>query len=109
MRRKINRKNVLARLEEIAFGRCNDAVRLSFIKEDDEERKIDSLDLTMLSEIKRTTSGAVEVKMYNRLEAIRMLLEELENEECSRKDSSGLIEAITMAAEMNNCEDKKDI
>jgi hypothetical protein len=104
-----NRKKVLKRLAQIAFGRCNDAVRLSFIKDGSDDGGIDGLDLTMLSEIKRSSSGAVEVKMLNRLEAIRMLLEKLEEDGKCSETGSGLIEAITMAAEANSCEDKKDL
>ena len=51
------REDALRRLAQIAFGRANDCVRL--VLEDDPP--IGELDLTLLSEVKRSEKGAIEV------------------------------------------------
>ena len=63
------REDALRRLAQIAFGRANDCVRL--VLEDDPP--IGELDLTLLSEVKRSEKGAVEVKLLDRLKALEML------------------------------------
>ncbi len=74
---KLKRKNVLDRLERIAFGNSNDAVKLAFT-DGEQDGDIDLLDLTLLSEIKRTNNGTVEVKLIDRLKMIELLLKELD-------------------------------
>ena len=78
MPRKLKRQIVLERLAQIAFGNSNDIVKLAFVDNEQDESIIDSLDLSMLSEIKRTPNGAVEVKLIDRLKIIELLLKELE-------------------------------
>ena len=53
----------------LAFGRANDCVRL--VLEDGCD--VESLDLTMLSEVKRSDKGAVEVRLIDRLAALEFL------------------------------------
>ena len=71
MARKLKRKSILERLEQIAFGNSNDAVKLAFT-EGEQDDDLDRLDLTMLSEIKRTNNGTVEVKLIDRLKIIEL-------------------------------------
>ena len=66
----ICRKDVLRRLAQLAFGRANDCVKLVL----EEHPDIDSLDLSLLSEVKRNEKGTVEVKLTDRIRALEQLL-----------------------------------
>ncbi len=69
-RRRLPQKNdVIRRLAQLAFGRSNDCVKFALGDGVD----VDALDLTLLSEIRRTERGAVEVRLLDRLEALRQL------------------------------------
>lgn len=68
---EIRRQDVTRRLAELAFGRANDCVRLAL--EDDPQ--LDSLDLSLLSEVKRNEKGTVEIKLIDRLRALEQLAE----------------------------------
>lgn len=104
----MERKKILNRLQKIAFGKSNDAVKLAFLNLDEDNAKtLDELDLTLLSEVKRGGNGAIELKFLNRLEILEMLLSQLENEanaqgEAETQEKSGLTrlyEAVERAAE----------
>ena len=50
---KIRREDVTRRLAELAFGKANDCVRLAL----EDEPRLDKLDLSLLSEVKRNDKG----------------------------------------------------
>ena len=85
-KRPATRRDVIRRLSELAFGRANDCVRLVLEQEPD----VDSLDLSLLSEVKRSERGAVEVRLIDRLEALRQL-------ERSLRGDDGAAEAFLQA------------
>ncbi len=91
------RKKVVRSLKDIAFGRSNDAVKLVFLSDENASELLGGLDLTMLSEVKKGPNGTVEIKLINRLEALKLLLDELSPEE-AETDGTGLIAAISAAA-----------
>ncbi|MFI3312860.1 MAG: terminase small subunit [Eubacteriales bacterium] len=62
-------QDVTRRMQELAFGRANDCVKLAL----EEGYDLDSLDLTLLSEIKRTDKGMVEIKLVDRMKALEFL------------------------------------
>ena len=66
---KVTREDVARRLAELAFGKANDCVRLVL----DEEARMDVLDLSLLSEVKRNDKGAVEIRLIDRLRALEQL------------------------------------
>ena len=66
---ELKRSDVARRLAELAFGKCNDCVRLAM----GEAENISKLDLGMLTEFKRSEKGAVEVKLVDRLKALELL------------------------------------
>ncbi len=68
---EILRCDALRRLAQLAFGRANDCVRLVL----EESPNIAALDLSLLSELKRSEKGAVEVKLLDRVAALERLLE----------------------------------
>lgn len=81
VRRRISRRKksgtakieALAGLRRLAFGRINDALEL--LKDDPAEVCAERLDLFNVSEIKRVKGGGVEIKFFDRLEALEKLAE----------------------------------
>ncbi len=59
-------------LNRLAFGSISDAVKL--ISDDVSEVDVHSLDLFNVSEIKRVKGGGVEIKFFDRLEALEKLI-----------------------------------
>lgn len=72
----VRREDVTRRLAELAYGRANDCVRL--VLEDGVE--IETLNLDMLAEVKRSDRGVVEVKLVDRLAVLGQLEEILRQE-----------------------------
>ena len=68
---EVTREDVARRLAELAFGKANDCVRLVL----DEDARMEKLDLSLLSEVKRSDKGAVEVRLIDRLRALEQLAE----------------------------------
>ena len=66
---KLTRADVARKLAELAYGRANDCATLVLDPGDDAGK----LDLSLLSEVKRSEKGAVEVKLLDRLKALEML------------------------------------
>ena len=60
---QLKRSDVARRLAELAFGKCNDCVKLAM----GDGGGIGRLDLSMLTEFTRSEKGAVEVKLVDRL------------------------------------------
>lgn len=72
----VERRDVVRRLGELAFGRANDCVRLALENGSD----LGSLDLSLLSEVKRSEKGMVEVKLIDRLRALELLQQAADGE-----------------------------
>lgn len=68
---EVKRQDVLRQLARFAFGRANDCVKL--VLEDAPD--VDTLDLSLLSEVKRNEKGTVEIKLVDRIRALERLLE----------------------------------
>ncbi len=66
---QIRRQDVTRRLAELAFGKANDCVRLAL----EDDPRVDKLDLSLLSEVKRNEKGTVEIKLIDRLRALEQL------------------------------------
>lgn len=63
-------------LEKIAFGQCNDAIKLAFTETESVTQKfIDTLDLSLVSAVKRDKDGGVDLKLYDRQKALEALYE----------------------------------
>ena len=65
----VQKRDIQRSLAELAFGRANDCVKLVL----EESPEVDALDLSLLSEVKRSDRGAVEVKLIDRLRALEAL------------------------------------
>ena len=66
---QVSRQDVTRRLAELAFGRANDCVRLAL----EDSPDLGTLDLGLLSEVKRNDKGTVEVRLIDRLRALEQL------------------------------------
>ncbi len=80
-------------LKRIAFGSVSDAVKLVLGAEQVEP---ETLDLFMVSEIKRSDKGAVEIKFFDRIKALTALLEAGDGSDDS--GTSQFVEAIFKGA-----------
>lgn len=72
----VRRQDVTRRLAELAFGRANDCVRLAL----EDDPRLDKLDLSLLSEVKRNDKGTVEIKLIDRLRALEQLAQVAQEE-----------------------------
>lgn len=68
---EIERKDVVRRLAELAFGRVNDCVKLAL----EENVEPEGLDLSLLAEVRRNEKGAVEIRLVDRLKVLQQLAE----------------------------------
>ena len=84
---KIRREDVARRLAELAFGEANDCVRLVL----EADPTLEKLDLSLLSEVKRSEKGAVEVRLIDRLQALEQLSQMAEEE---NGDLEGFLKAL---------------
>lgn len=73
---RLRREDVLRRLAELAFGQPNDCVRLAL----EELPDLKGLDLSLLSEIKRSDKGMVEIRLIDRLKVLEHLAQAMETE-----------------------------
>ena len=82
-------------LRRLAFGRCNDAVRLMFLEPDDALKNLDELDLFNVSEIRKSASGNLEIKFFDKIKALSVLYSS--GEEFDDDKSSGFFDALKNA------------
>lgn len=66
-----NREDVIRQLAAMAFGKANDCVVLAL----SDDAVLQDLDLSMLAGVKRNKDGSVEVKLVDRMQALRQLAE----------------------------------
>lgn len=76
------RDEILKKMCDIAQVRVNDAVRLAYLSEEQAD-ELAGLDLSALTEFKRSPSGAVEIKLADRLAVLEKVLELLEGDKPS--------------------------
>ncbi len=79
--RELLRLKAMKGLERIAFGSVSDSVRL--ICGGAQISELDSLDLFLISEIKKPKDGAMEIKFFDRLKALERLAQDCENDSSS--------------------------
>ena len=106
MQRNFKKKNVIKLLGEIALGRSNDVVKLAFMNPDENGCGIDELDLKMLSEIRRSTNGSVELKLLNRLEALKTMLEAVDGE--PGEEATAFLSALSGGSEVKRQNENQD-
>lgn len=77
-KKRLGRMTVEHGLRQLAFGDISDAVRLIFNPPQDPE-DLENMNLFNISEIRRGKDGMVEIKLYNRMEAMHCLEERKAN------------------------------
>ena len=75
-KKELGREDVIEALKEIAFGRGNRGVELTYLSEPTAQL-IRKMDLSAVAEFKRGANGAVEVKFVDRVKALSVLYEML--------------------------------
>lgn len=93
LRRQLQPEDVARTLAALAFGRCNDCVKLAL----EDAPAIDKLDLRQLAEIKRNEKGTVEIKLIDRLAALEQLTKLTATDEEAAK---AFLDAMSAACEM---------
>ena len=89
---QIRQRDVTRRLAELAFGKANDCVRLAL----EDDPRLDKLDLSLLSEVKRNDKGTVEIKLIDRLRALEQLAQTVGGE---KSDVDAFLQALQGGAE----------
>ena len=67
--KKTDLEKIRRQLRKMAFGKSNDCVKLALCEDVD----IEKLDLSMLTEIKRSEKGTVEIKLLDRTKVLEQL------------------------------------
>lgn len=73
-REEANQGEVRAGVRRLAFGPSADAVKLIFAGDTLGDEAIERLDLFSVSDIKRPKGGGVEIKFFDRLKALELLM-----------------------------------
>lgn len=72
--RRLEREALLEQMGRLAYARVNDAVKLAYLPEEEREA-IGRLELSALTEFRRSGAGTVELKFTDRMKALERLLE----------------------------------
>lgn len=67
------RASLVKQMQQLADAKVNDCVKLAYLKEEEMDL-VDGLDLTALTEFKRSSSGVVEIKFHDRSKVLEQLL-----------------------------------
>ena len=70
----LDREALLEQMGKLACARVNDAVKLAYLPEEERDA-IGRLDLSSLTEFRRSGAGTVEMKFTDRMRALERLLE----------------------------------
>ena len=97
MKKKAKSDSPDALLEKLAVSSPNDAVKLLFIEQEDLSL-LDGLDLSLLTEMKRSANGTVEIKLLDKLEVIRELNELRRSENAEEAATASFYKALDNAA-----------
>jgi hypothetical protein len=94
---KLDSNDLIGHIYKLAFGKSNDAVKLAFLNPENHE-EIKKLDLKMVSEVKRGSGGAVEVKLINRIALLELLAQLLQPADTEGKGAESFFTAMDKAA-----------
>ena len=73
-KRALDREALLEQMGKLACAKVNDAVKLAYLPEEERDA-IERLDLSALTEFRRSGAGTVEMKFTDRMRALERLLE----------------------------------
>lgn len=95
-------------LEKLAVSSPNDAVKLLYLGTED-IAKLEGLDLSLLSEVKRGPKGEVELKFVNKLAIIRELIELNASAAAQGAPNDGFYAALDKSARLLEGDKKDDL
>lgn len=108
MKKQTNSDSPEALLKRLASSSPNDAVKLLFLEADDISA-IEGLDLSLLSEVKRSPSGTVELKFVDKLAVLRELSTMQKSAEAENESGANFYAALDKAARILALEDKNEV
>lgn len=108
MKKQTNSDSPEALLKRLASSSPNDAVKLLFLEADDISA-IEGLDLSLLSEVKRSPSGTVELKFVDKLAVLRELSIMQKSAEAENESGANFYAALDKAARILALEDKNEV
>lgn len=103
--KSIDSEEIITGLKRITFGSVSDAVRL-VLGESEALCNPDSLDLFLVSEIKKSANGSIEIKFFDRVKAMDKLLEL--SLSLDKGQSNSFLDAILKGSEALNTVEKTD-
>ena len=93
-KKDVRREDVIEALKEIAFGRVNRGVELTYLSEPTAQL-IRKMDLSAVAEFKRNGNGTVEVKFVDRVKALSALYDMLGDAD----EAAEFLQALEQAGE----------
>ena len=108
MKNQQNSDSPEALLKRLASSSPNDAVKLLFLEADDISA-IEGLDLSLLSEVKRSPGGTVELKFVDKLAVLRALGAMQKEAEAENGSGASFYAALDKAAKKLAQEDKHEV
>jgi hypothetical protein len=100
-----NRAEIAAGYRRLAFGCCTDALRLLFLEQEPSLAALEQLDLFNVSDIKRPKGGGLEIRFFDRCEALQAL-EAFCGAEEEEKGARAFYEALSRSVQPNGKEEK---
>lgn len=95
-------------LKRLASSSPNDAVKLLFLDAEDTSA-IEGLDLSLLSEVKRSPNGTVELKFVDKLAVLRELSIMEKVAETENESGANFYAALDKAAKILALEDRNEV
>lgn len=95
-KKDVRREDVIEALKEIAFGRVNRGVELTYLSEPTAQL-IRKMDLSAVAEFKRNGNGTVEVKFVDRVKALSALYDMLGGGDAD--EAAEFLQALEQAGE----------
>jgi len=87
----------------------NDGVKLMLTEPEKLMKKLDKLDLTPVTELKRGSNGTFEMKLIDKLSVIKLIYEMLGSEGSTEHEATkSLINALYEASGVNGCDELED-
>ena len=108
MAKRISSETPESLLKKLASSSPNDAVKLLFLDAED-MTAIEGLDLSLLSEVKRSPSGTVELKFVDKLAVLRELHSMEKTAEAKNETGASFYAALDKAAKILQLEDKNEV
>ena len=97
LKKELTKAELIRRVTQLAFGKPNDAVKLLFLDEDNREL-VNKLNLSMVTEVKKSSNGTVEIKLLNRMELFRLLADLIKADSRMEADTREFFMAMDKAA-----------